>query len=82
MLAECDVALILHEEAATPLGGIDFADAGRVALVVGPEGGISADELASFASARTVKLGSSVLRTSTAGVAAVAALLSRTERWS
>jgi 16S rRNA (uracil1498-N3)-methyltransferase len=28
-----------------------------------------------------VRIGESVLRTSTAGVAAVAALLSRTERW-
>ena len=56
--------------------------AGR-SLVVGPEGGLAPEELAAFdeAGARTVRLGAEVLRTSTAGVAAVAALLSRTSRW-
>ena len=52
-------------------------------LVVGPEGGLAPDALAAFADAgaRTVRLGAEVLRTSTAGVAAVSALLSRTDRW-
>lgn len=58
-------------------------DHGDVVVVVGPEGGISDEELAAFAEAgaRPLRLGSSVLRTSTAGVAAAAALLSRTPRW-
>ena len=51
--------------------------------MVGPEGGLSDDEVATFeaAGAHAVRLGAEVLRTSTAGVAAVAALLSRTSRW-
>jgi len=52
--------------------------------VVGPEGGISAEELAAFeaAGARAVRLGPTVLRTSTAGPAALAALALRLGRWS
>jgi 16S rRNA (uracil1498-N3)-methyltransferase len=57
---------------------------GDIVLVVGPEGGVSPEELAVFAEAgaRPYRLGSSVLRTSTAGVAAGALLLGRTGRWS
>ena len=53
-------------------------------VVVGPEGGLTEDEVAAFtgAGAVVVRLGDEVLRTSTAGVAALAALLSRTPRWS
>ena len=50
-------------------------------MVVGPEGGITDEELAQLGAAHVVRMGESVLRTSTAGVAAVAALLSRTPRW-
>ena len=52
-------------------------------MVVGPEGGLTDDEVAGFvaAGAVAVRLGDEVLRTSTAGVAAVAALLAQTSRW-
>jgi 16S rRNA (uracil1498-N3)-methyltransferase len=51
--------------------------------VVGPEGGISDDELATFtaAGAVPVRLGESVLRTSTAGLAALCVLSVRLGRW-
>ncbi|HET6937159.1 MAG TPA: 16S rRNA (uracil(1498)-N(3))-methyltransferase [Nocardioides sp.] len=80
LLVDAPVALVLHEEGAEPLPA-ELPD--RVVLVVGPEGGLAPDELTAFAAAgaRTVRLGAEVLRTSTAGVAAVSALLSRTERW-
>ena len=50
-------------------------------MVVGPEGGITDEELSALGAAHVVRMGEPVLRTSTAGVAAVAALLSRTARW-
>jgi len=52
-------------------------------LVVGPEGGIAPEELAAFreSGAVPVRLGGTVLRTSTAGVAAVAVLSARLGRW-
>ena len=83
LLAETS-ALVLHESADEPLATCALPDVDEFVLVVGPEGGIAEDELAAFASvgARTVRLGSPVLRTSTAGVAALAALSVRLGRWS
>ena len=61
------------------IAAVDLPPSGDVVLVVGPEGGISPEELAAFAEAgaRTVRVGDHVLRTSTAGVVALAALLNR-----
>ncbi len=83
LVAEADLALVLHEEAGEALAALEVPDDGRIVLVVGPEGGLSGEEVAGLttAGARSVRLGAEVLRTSTAGVAAVAALLSRTPRW-
>lgn len=54
-----------------------------VILVVGPEGGIAAEELTSLedAGARLVRLGDTVLRTSTAGPAALSVLSAALHRW-
>ncbi|MDH2415497.1 16S rRNA (uracil(1498)-N(3))-methyltransferase [Nocardioides sp. CER19] len=84
LVSAADVAVVLHEEASSPLGAVNLPDAGEVLVVVGPEGGLSPEEVAGFeaAGAVTVRLGAEVLRTSTAGLAAVSALLSRTSRWS
>ncbi|MDQ6641907.1 MAG: 16S rRNA (uracil(1498)-N(3))-methyltransferase [Actinomycetota bacterium] len=83
LLADASVPVVLHEAASGPIGNLPIPGRGRIVVVVGPEGGISDAELAVFAvtGAEPVRLGSSVLRTSTAGVAAVAALLARTRRW-
>ena len=82
LVAAADLALVLHEEATSGLAAHDVPD-GEVLLVVGPEGGLTEEEVAAFAAAggHAVRLGAEVLRTSTAGVAAVAALLARTDRW-
>lgn len=83
LVAGADLALVLHEEADRPLAGTPVPESGEVLLVVGPEGGLTGEEVASLvdAGAVPVRLGAEVLRTSTAGVAAVSALLARTPRW-
>ncbi|MGC9669272.1 16S rRNA (uracil(1498)-N(3))-methyltransferase [Planosporangium sp. 12N6] len=75
--------LVLHEEAAAPLSRVDLPAADDITLVVGPEGGIAPEELAALegAGALPVRLGPEVLRTSTAGVAALSALSVRLGRW-
>ena len=80
-LAGAALGLVLHESAALALTGITVPTAGDVVLVVGPEGGISEGERASFAAATVVRLGPSVLRTSTAGAVAAAVVSARSARW-
>ncbi|MGW6307809.1 16S rRNA (uracil(1498)-N(3))-methyltransferase [Streptomyces niveus] len=84
LLAAADFAAVLHEEGSEPLATAQLPGAGSIVLVVGPEGGVSPDELALFADAGAApyRLGPTVLRTSTAGTAACALLLGRTGRWS
>jgi 16S rRNA (uracil1498-N3)-methyltransferase len=76
-------AFVLHEEATERLTTAALPAAGEIVLVVGPEGGISEAERDSFvaAGAAAVRLGSEVLRTSTAGVAALSVLSARLGRW-
>ena len=75
--------VVLHEAASGPLAASPCPGAGEIVVVVGPEGGITDDELEAFSRRRRrpLRLGAAVLRTSTAGVAAAAALLARTPRW-
>ncbi|GGQ00454.1 16S rRNA (uracil(1498)-N(3))-methyltransferase [Streptomyces mutabilis] len=84
LLADADFAAVLHESGEEPLAAAELPTTGDIVLVVGPEGGVSPEELALFAEAgaRPYRLGRSVLRTSTAGTAATAVLLARTGRWS
>ncbi len=82
LVADAALALVLHEDATEPLAGVQLPERGDVLLVVGPEGGIGAAELAALtaAGAVAVRLGDTVLRSSTAGPAAIA-VLSATGRW-
>jgi 16S rRNA (uracil1498-N3)-methyltransferase len=82
LIASSDLAVVLHESASTSLSSVSLDGVASIVVVVGPEGGITDEELAAFEHAHVVRMGAPVLRTSTAGVAAVAALLSRTARWS
>ncbi len=77
------LALMLDPEAAEPLRAAALPGAGEIVLVVGPEGGISPAENEAFraAGAIPVRLGPTVMRTSSAGAVAAGIVLSRTGRW-
>jgi len=74
--------LVLDPNATAKLSEI-APDDGDLLLVVGPEGGIAPEELERFeaAGAERVRLGDTVLRTSTAGPAAIAVLSATLGRW-
>ncbi|MDT5042472.1 MAG: rRNA (uracil1498-N3)-methyltransferase [Actinoplanes sp.] len=82
-LTEASAAFVLHEEATDRLSVAKLPVTGEIVLVVGPEGGISDAELGAFvaAGAQPVRLGDSVLRTSTAGMAALTVLSAGLGRW-
>lgn len=77
--------LVLEPTASARLSDttLDAADPRDVVLVVGPEGGIAPDELTALqdAGATLVRLGDTVLRTSTAGPAALALVNVGLGRW-
>jgi 16S rRNA (uracil1498-N3)-methyltransferase len=74
--------LVLDPTASVGLASLGSLN-GDLVLVVGPEGGISALELEAFEGAgfERVHLGAGILRTSTAGVAAIAAINSLSGVW-
>lgn len=74
---------VLHESAGASLASLSLHELSELILVVGPEGGLSDDEVEKLATAGAslVLLGPQVLRTSTAAAVALGAIGVLTERW-
>ncbi len=83
LVEKFDLVLVLDPTAAEGIGAVNLPGSGSIALVVGPEGGISDPELEALenAGAFRVQLGAPILRTSTAGVAAISGILALTGQW-
>jgi 16S rRNA (uracil1498-N3)-methyltransferase len=83
LIADAACAIVLEPGSAAGLGRLSLPGSGDLLVVVGPEGGITGEESATFraAGATACRLGPTVLRTSTAGTVAAAILLTRSGRW-
>jgi 16S rRNA (uracil1498-N3)-methyltransferase len=83
LVGRAAAALVLDDAAAAALRTVQLPESGSVVLIVGPEGGLTEEELTVFhaAGAVPVRLGPQVLRTSTAGAVALGALGVLTGRW-
>ncbi|MEC3977218.1 16S rRNA (uracil(1498)-N(3))-methyltransferase [Amycolatopsis sp. H20-H5] len=75
--------LVLESGITTRLTDLTLPATGDLLLIVGPEGGITDDELTTLtqAGATAIRLGPTVLRTSTAAAVALGALGALTARW-
>jgi 16S rRNA (uracil1498-N3)-methyltransferase len=82
-VAGASLALLLDAHADQRLTELSLPAVGEIALIVGPEGGVSPVEAAELtaAGAIPVRLGPSVLRASTAGAVAGALVLNTCGRW-
>lgn len=76
-------ALVLESGITTRLTEIEIPRQGDILLIVGPEGGITDEELDTLtnAGATAIRLGPTVLRTSTAAAVALGAIGVLTDRW-
>jgi 16S rRNA (uracil1498-N3)-methyltransferase len=75
-IAEPNLTVVLHEGAQDWLHAAELPTEGEIMMIIGPEGGLSPEELDLFAQAggRPTLISDAVLRTSTAGVVALAQL--------
>jgi len=82
-IAKSDLVLILHESATHSISSSVRPGAKKVLIIIGPEGGLTDDEIETFAAAggRVVLLGRPILRSAHAGLAALAAVNTALSVW-
>jgi 16S rRNA (uracil1498-N3)-methyltransferase len=79
-----DQVIVLHESAQLNLSQFKFVESTqRIFIVIGPEGGISEDEISQLTSAKAVvvRMGENVLRSAHAGFAALSGIQTLIGRW-
>ena len=83
-IGEGGFGIVFHEEASTKFSDLTIPNSqSSVYLVIGPEGGVSEQELLSFQNngSKVVRLGDTVLRSAHAGFAALSAVQTKLDRW-
>lgn len=83
LIPSFDIALLFHQDASQKLTEIVTPDARTVAIIIGPEGGLTDEEIATFtaAGARLALMGRPVLRSAHAGLAALSAVNTALSVW-
>jgi 16S rRNA (uracil1498-N3)-methyltransferase len=83
VIAKADLALVFHESAIQTISKTVTAGAINIVIIIGPEGGLTDDELETFAAAgaKVVLMGRPILRSAHAGLAALAAVNTALSVW-
>lgn len=82
-IAKADLALVFHESATSTISRAVTAGAKKVLIIIGPEGGLTHEEVETFAAAgaKVVLMGRPILRSAHAGLAAMAAVNTALSVW-
>jgi 16S rRNA (uracil1498-N3)-methyltransferase len=82
-IAKADLALVFHESATSTISRAITAGAQKVLIIIGPEGGLTDEEVETFAAAgaKVVLMGRPILRSAHAGLAAMAAVNTALSVW-
>lgn len=82
-IAKSDLALVFHESATTTISRAITPGAKKVLIIIGPEGGLTDEEVETFAAAgaKVVLMGRPILRSAHAGLAAMAAVNTALSVW-
>ena len=82
-IAQADLAIVFHESATMKVSQLVTPGCKKVAIIIGPEGGLTDEEIDTFASAgaKVALMGRPVLRSAHAGLAALSAVNTALSVW-
>ena len=82
-IAQADLAIVFHESATMKVSELVALGCVKVAIIIGPEGGLTDDEIDTFAAAgaKVALMGRPVLRSAHAGLAALSAVNTALSVW-
>jgi 16S rRNA (uracil1498-N3)-methyltransferase len=82
-IARTDIAFLFHESATSKLSAITAPKVAKALIIIGPEGGITDEELEAFTSsgAKIALMGRPIFRSAHAGIAGLAAVQTLLKSW-